>query len=244
MHRLPAVIGAVAMLLGALGCGPAEETAADAGPDASPSCKLGFLGDPGLDPAIELISLGADGTSAPIEEGSSVALIFPPQGGRVIFAGVRATNVDACGVTLGGSLRDPQNGKITFDERTVNLKPLGDVWGASVDSDISTFSNIPVCPNQWSATDAFGSEYDLTVKVRDKGGRTVEKTTRVIPACAEPENEEQCRCICKQGYVLGEVCASPSPSSSSSPPSPSPLPSPSPSPPPPDANPSPGRPSP
>jgi hypothetical protein len=133
----------------------------------------------------------------------------------VIFAGVRATNVDACHVTLSGSLRDPQNGKICFDERTVNLRPTDDGWGASVDSDISTFSNIPVCPNQWASADAFGSEFDLTVKLRDRGGRTIEKTVRVVPACAEPENEEQCKCICKQGYVLGEMCgpapASPSP---------------------------------
>jgi hypothetical protein len=208
-HRSAALFGAMMALgsLALLGCGPGEETAADAGPDSSPACSLGFLGDPELDPVIEVITLGAEGVSAPAEEGSSVALIFPPQGGRVIFAGVRATNVDACGVTLGGSLRDPQNGKICFDERTVNLRPLGDGWGVSVDSDISTFSNIPVCPNQWSVTDAFGSEYDLTVKVRDKGGRTVEKTTRVVPACAEPANEAQCRCICKQGYVLGEMCS-------------------------------------
>jgi hypothetical protein len=213
-HRSAALLGA--LLVSSLGCGPGgEETAADAGPDSSVvACSLGFLGDPELDPVIEMISLGAGGTSAPVEEGSSVALIFPPQGGRVIFAGVRATNVDACGVTLGGSLRDPQNGKICFDERTVNLKPLGDGWGASVDSDISTFSNIPVCPNQWSATDAFESEYDLTVKLRDKGGRVVEKTTRVIPACAEPQNEAQCRCICKQGYVLGEMCSAASASPS------------------------------
>ncbi|NUQ73991.1 MAG: hypothetical protein HUU21_10580 [Polyangiaceae bacterium] len=207
-HCSAALLGAF-MIFGALGCGPVEETAADAGPDSSSGCSLGFLGDPALDPEIELISLGAEGVSAPIADGSSVALIFPPQGGRVIFAGVRATNVSACGVTLGGSLRDPQNGKICFDERTVNLQPLGDGWGASVDSNISTFSNIPVCPNQWSMSDAFGSEFDLTVKLRDKEGRTAEKTVRVVPACAEPENEAQCLCICKQGYVLGEMCASP-----------------------------------
>lgn len=201
-----ALLGVV-IALGALGCGPAEETAADAGPDTS--CSLGFLGDPTLDPEIELISRGAEGVSAPITDGSPVALIFPPQGGRVIFAGVRATNVSACGVTLGGSLRDPQNGKICFDERTVNLRPLDDGWGGSVDSDISTFSNIPVCPNQWSISNAFGSEYDLTVKLRDKEGRMVEKTVRVIPACSEPENEAQCLCICKQGYILGEMCSSP-----------------------------------
>jgi hypothetical protein len=209
------VLGA-ALLVGAIGCGPGEEPTPDAGPPPGPACTIGFLGDPSLEPEVELISLGADGTSSAIADGSSVALIFPPQGGRVIFAGVRATNVHGCQVTLSGSLRDPQNGKICFDERTVNLRPIGDGWGASVDTDISTFSNIPVCPNQWSVTNAFGSDYDLTLKVSDREGRVIEKTVRVKPACAEPENEAECLCKCKQGYILGETCAPPSSSSTSS----------------------------
>lgn len=201
-----ALFGAAFLLAGAIGCGPGEETTSASSSGTVAQCTLGFLGDPAREPELELISLRADYSSTSIADGSSVALMFPPQGGRVIFAGVRATNVDACEVTLGGSLRDPQNDKICFDERTVNLEPSGDGWGASVDSDISTFSNIPVCPNQWSASNAFESEYDLTVKLRDKGDRVIEKTVRVVPFCAEPENEEQCRCICKQGYVLGETC--------------------------------------
>jgi hypothetical protein len=219
-----ALAGLAAALLLASGCGPGGETVADAGPDAAQACKLDFLGDPSLEPVMEVIARGADGTSTPIEDGSPVALVFPPQGGRVVFAGVRATNIDACGATLTGVLRDRQNNKICIDFRTVNLAPYGDGWGGSRDSDISTFANIPVCPNQWSATSTFGNEYDLemTLKDRDKE-RTVKKTLRVIPECAEPEHEAQCLCICKQGYILGETCEA-APSASTPPASPPPLP--------------------
>jgi hypothetical protein len=160
---------------------------------------------------MQVIARGADGVSTPIEDGSPVALIFPPQGGRVIFAGVRATNIDACGATLTGVLRDPQNNKICIDFRTVNLEPSADGWGGSVDSDISTFANIPVCPNQWSSKDAFAGEYELEVIVKDRDDRGLKKMVHVKPACAEPENESQCLCICKQGYVLGESCDGPPP---------------------------------
>ena len=217
IERAAAAAAIIAVIAFASGCGPGEETetSPDGGPDTGPSCTLGFLGDPSLEPEMHVIARGADGVSTPIDDGSPVALIFPPQGGRVIFAGVRATNIDACGATLTGVLRDPQNNKICIDFRTVNLEPSGDGWGGSVDSDISTFANIPVCPNQWSASDAFGSEYELEVSLKDRGKEhTLKKTVRVVPACAEPENEEQCRCICKQGYVLGETCepsATPSP---------------------------------
>lgn len=173
-----------------------------------PACTLGELGDPALDPQMELIALGPDGISKPIQDGDTIALILPPQGGRVVFAGVRATNMHACRARLTGVLRDLTSKQIRLDDRTVNLKPYGNGWGGSVDSDISTFANIPLCPNQWSATDVFGTEYELEVILADSDKRTVSQKIRVTPVCAEPEYEAQCACICKGGYVLGEMCAS------------------------------------
>lgn len=204
-----AALRAAAVIIAALaaaGCGPdLPEQPADAGPDAAP-CAAGFLGDPAGDAAMEIIALGVEAASAVVEEGGEVALILPPQGGRVIFAGVRATNVDACGAKITGVLRETSSGKIQIDARTVNLKAFGDGWGGSSDTDISTFANIPICPNQWASQDAFGKEYELEVSLKDRGERTVKKTVRVTPACAEPANEAQCLCICKGGYVLGEMC--------------------------------------
>lgn len=192
--------------LAAAGCSDPNETAEeDAGPGPAP-CSAGFLGDPAEPVMIEIIALGAGSVSSVVEDGGEVGLIFPPQGGRVIFAGVRATNVDACGAKITGVIREISSGKIAIDARTVILKPLGDGWGGSSDTDISSFANIPMCPNQWASQDLFGKEYELEVSLKDRGERSAKKTVRVTPWCAEPEREAACLCLCKGGYVLGEMC--------------------------------------
>jgi hypothetical protein len=184
---------------------PGPPDASDASDD-SPSCGIPFLGDRTKEPEIELIALGTDGVSAKVADGASVAMILPPQGGRVIFAGVRATNVNPCGVKLSGTLRDLKTMKLAVNTRTINLRPTGDGWGASDDEDISSFANVAVCPNSWSETDVYGNEYELKVKLTDRDNHTVSKEAKVIPACAEPDNMAECLCICKAGYVLGEPC--------------------------------------
>src|SRR6185437_13326487 len=74
--------------------------------DASP-CAAGYLGDRAAPPRMELRQLLADGGDVPIKDGDDLDVLFPPQGGRVAFVGVRATNVDGCGIQVTGVLRDP-----------------------------------------------------------------------------------------------------------------------------------------
>jgi hypothetical protein len=125
----------------------------------------------------------------------------------VIFAGVRATNLDPCGVQLAGVVRDETSMQVRLDSRTVNLKPTGDGWGQSDPADISTFANIPVCPNEWSKTNLFGTTYGLEVTLTERSGRTEDLTLKVVPACNEPAHEAECLCLCQGGYVLGQSCA-------------------------------------
>jgi len=189
-----------------LGCSP-DGGGYDGGLDAPPLCGVGFLGDAGAPVELAVTELDPDASSRVIGDGSNVSLLFPPQGGRVIFAGVRAYNIDPCTVQLTGSLRDPTNGQVNIDGRTVNLVVAGDGRGTSNDTDISTFANITVCPNEWSATDVYGNPYDLTVSVTDHEGRSASKTVRVTPTCAEPARLAECLCLCKHGYILGSVCS-------------------------------------
>jgi hypothetical protein len=63
-----------------------------------------------------------------------------------------------------------------------------------------------VCPNQWSATDAFGNSYELEVMLTDRRDASVEQKMKVVPRCAEPDKERECMCLCKAGYILGENC--------------------------------------
>ncbi|MGK3984864.1 hypothetical protein WME99_17590 [Sorangium sp. So ce136] len=198
----------VALLLAAPACGdderppPPEEEP----PPVEEACKLGYLGEEGADIRMEVIALDSSDAARPVSDGDGIDIIMPPQGGRVLFLGVRATNLSACGVQLSGSLRDLDSGRVMSESRTVNLKPTGDGWGASVDTDISTFANVGVCPNNWSGRNIFDEDYEIVVQVKDREGRMAKEVRQVRPACNEPEFEVECRCICKHGYILGEAC--------------------------------------
>lgn len=173
-------------------------------------CKLPFVGDPTQPIGLSLVTRGAELVSKDLADGGMAPMILPPQGGRVVLIGVRATNIDPCGVELNGSIRDTSTQQVRVDLRTTNLKPSADgLLAESVPSDISTYANIPTCPNQWASTDIMGNAFEITVSVTDRQGRTASQTLNAVPFCAEPENEAECLCKCQQGYMLGQTCPAP-----------------------------------
>lgn len=181
--------------------------------DAPDLCAAGYLGDPSAPIELEVRALDGTGADVPLADGDDLAMIFPPQGGRVVFAGVRARNLDACALQLTGALRDTATGQVRIDARTVNLNAQPDGWGTSASagqpfaSAIASYSNVPVCPNQWASTDLFDHVFELEVNVKDRHGKTARVSMHVTTRCAEPANAAECLCICKQGYQLGQTCA-------------------------------------
>jgi len=171
-------------------------------------CTLPYVGDPNAEMELNVVALGPDVKLVPIEDGSDIPLVFPPQGGRVVFAGVRARNVNPCGVRLSGALRDPVSKQVRLDTRIINLQVADDGYGQSDVKDIFTFANISACPNQWSDQDLMDVPYELTVSLTDKDERKTTKVWQVIPRCDEPGQIERCRCECDSEYVLGMACSS------------------------------------
>lgn len=155
---------------------------------------------------MQVLARDVDGHAVPVSEGGDVALVFPPQGGRVIFVGPRVTNIDPCYVKITGALREESTSAVRVDVRTVNLTPTNDGFAQSLDTDISSFANVPTCPNSWSTSDVFDQTYSLELTIVDRTGNKTTKTMHVVPRCSEPGRETECRCICKAGYVLGEAC--------------------------------------
>jgi len=221
----PAVVALLAPMfacaLALAGCpggddSPATDAGAEAQPDSPTECPAGFLGDPAQPIQIELRALRADGTDVPLNEGDDLAIVFPPQGGRVAFVGVRAINLDGCGVQVTGALRDLGSRQVRVDGRTVNLTKLPDGWGTTGhgtttniedSAAIGDYSNVPLCPNQWADVDVFDHPFEIEVQVRDRTKKSATKVIKVTPRCAEPgAKETACRCLCKKGYVLGEAC--------------------------------------
>jgi hypothetical protein len=187
-----------------------------AGEDAGAACATGYLGDRAAEVQIELRALRADGRDVALADGDDLDVIFPPQGGRVAFVGVRATNLDGCAVQVIGALRDPTSKQVRVDGRTVNLRADDDGWGVTGRgvstqledaAEIADYSNVPLCPNQWATQDVFDAPFELEVRVSDKQGKTAAKAITVTPRCAEPgAKETACRCLCRHGYKLGETC--------------------------------------
>jgi hypothetical protein len=103
-------------------------------------------------------------------------------------------------------LRDLTSGEVRLDSRTVNLLPSGDGWGESDPHEISTYANVPVCPNEWSQTNLYGTTYQLELDIADREGRMAKQTLDVVPECSEPAHALECLCICEGGYVLGQSC--------------------------------------
>jgi hypothetical protein len=205
---LPALAAAVALAC-ACSTSSAGVNPADASPENA-TCKAGFLGDGGA-PAIELDVLQPDGTVQPIATGDTVPLVFPPQGGQVIFVGIRATNVEGCALQLTGALRDLATQEVRVDSRTIDLQPEGDGWGVTGLNGMASaanFANVPVCPNEWSSTNIYGTVYGLEVTAQDTRGHTVTQKIHVTPQCSQPDLQSQCLCECMAGYMLGQPCTS------------------------------------
>jgi hypothetical protein len=191
--------------LAVLGCNDESTTAATTSGDPS-GCKLGFLGDESAPVEMKVVARAADGSVHELADGGDLTMILPPQGGRVVFVGALATNIAACGVQLSGVLRDTSTGQLRVDERTTNLKDDGSDWGGPLGNDISTFSNIPTCPNQWASTAVFDNPFELTVTITDPNGKTASRTLGVVPRCNEPMHEPECLCQCQEDYMLGQAC--------------------------------------
>jgi hypothetical protein len=170
----------------------------------------GFVGSTSAGPEVEVVVRGVDGTvEAPAPNGD-VPMIFPPQGGRIILIGVRAKNMDTCGAQLTGALRDPCTGRVLgLEGRPVDLilDENGDGWASpATPMQLNNFANVAVCPNNVSSRNLEDEPYKVEVSLTDREGRTAASSLPVVPRCAEPENEADCRCICGEGYVLGTPC--------------------------------------
>jgi hypothetical protein len=148
-----------------------------------------------------------DGHTEEVRAGGAIPLIEPPQGGQVVFVGVRARNLDGCGVVITATLRDPcTDGVIGVEARPVDLTVSPNGWGEpSAPADIASFANVPVCPSSAATRGLDGQRYVLEVDVRDRDKRTAHARLEVIPTCTETSLcPKECR-----GGPAPSACAPP-----------------------------------
>lgn len=207
MHPLYLSLLAFVTTIHLLGCStPPSEPVEDGGNIGG--CKLPYVGDPNAEMVMDVVALGPNGKTKPVTEGSDVTLMFPPQGGRVVFVGVRAMNINPCGVRLSGAVRDPISKQVRLDTRIINLQIAPDGYGQTDIGDaLGSWANIALCPNQWSDQDLMDAPYELTVSLTDNEDRKITKVLTVIPRCNEPGQVGGCVCQCDSDYTLGMMCA-------------------------------------
>ncbi len=199
---------------GSAGTGGAAATGAAGAGGGSPisGCPSPFAGDPALPVALEVLAVGTfNAPATPLDDGGSLTILPPPQGGSIVLVGARARNLDPCGVMLTVGLRDTHTQQVRLDARTVNLQTSTDApaW-VETSTQLAGMANVPVCPNQWASTDIFGYVFQLEVTVEDSAHRRAMKTLQVTPACSTDKNYPMtCSCQCVAGYTLGQACAAP-----------------------------------
>ena len=168
----------------------------------APHCNtvVGYLDQP---VALQPIAIGFDGGVQELKDGDAIPLEAPPQGGSVLYAGARGTNLRSCGVTMSAHLVDPDGGRAltNLDARSSDLtEQHGDYFGSPSFHLTSDLPNIPACP------DALGKGIDgkeaiLEVTVKDYEGRTGKVSVRVVPSCHA--GDRLCACICGANYHGG-----------------------------------------
>lgn len=170
-----------------------------------------FVGDPSKPPELVMIHMTPAGSFVETVANGEVPLIQAPQGGKVLFVGARARNIDGCPVRISASLRDEcNNGLLALEQRDVTMKLAADGWLEPEDpAQISNYSNLPACPRAAAARNIQGEPYLLKVRLEDRAGRTAESVLKVTPTCAQPELLDQCVCECDAKYILGDSCGAP-----------------------------------
>jgi hypothetical protein len=174
------------------------------------SCPAGFIGDQSLPPEVQM--LATDGKSmmlSPVNDGDSLLMEPPPQGGFVLYIGAAVRNVDGCNLELAGRLRDPNdNTQLGFDARDTDLVVGADGWGRSDPSDNSNEANVNACPDI-TAADRVNGSFVMELKATDRGGRTATVSHPVKLIC-DPSlpnaGYAECVCTCSANYFLGK-CA-------------------------------------
>lgn len=193
-RRLGVALGGALL---SMACGGSE--APPPPPDAEQSCPFG---DVSLPIEMQIIHLDENNNVFRTQPMQEVPLIAPPQGGWINLIGVRARNIDGCRTTLTAALVDAcDNELLKLDRRPTQLEPDGDGWGAS---SVTTFSNLPMCPQVTAERDLNSVPYMVTVTIEDSADHSASSTITLVPTC--PGGPSRCPCECDAEYTLGKEC--------------------------------------
>jgi hypothetical protein len=150
-----------------------------------------------------------------LADGDDVALIHPPQNGRVILIGAQVENLTTDTVDIQTTLRDPVSGTVYVDTgRTIAMVPVDGQPGL-MQPDLRSrtqVSHMTMCPVHGDR-DVVDQSWSLEVSITEWDtacARTGSATLHVVPRCVDTDPTElaNCRCLCQTGGSLTS-CATP-----------------------------------
>ncbi len=199
-------------LLGALLCVAADCPGGDDGPDPPTEC---FFGDENASPEGELVFLDENFVVQPFTDGQRVPAILPPQGGKVIFIGVRLKNMDMCSIQANGGVFDDCQTppRVIGREGRALSFVLNEASGFAEPANpetINNYVNIPLCGNFTSSRDIDDEPYRIELRISDRAQRALVFRAELTPFCAGAPNTdgtfEQCLCECDAEFSFDLTC--------------------------------------
>ena len=176
-----------ALALGLLGCGAAS----------SPGTPL-TVTPAGYDAAAM--------TLTDLVSGGPIDLVFPPQGGFVLFVGARVHGLDDGNVEMRARILDPGSQAVIAENKRVGTLQHDGADANGWIPDLRSFQNVPnvtMCPST-SSSDLFDVPLTLDFTVTELSSqRTGTATLTVVPSCRQTDARQLalCQCECAAGWT-------------------------------------------
>ena len=153
--------------------------------------------------AITITPAGYDAaamTLGDLAPGGPIDLVFPPQGGFVLFVSGRVHGLDDGNVQMRARILDPQSGaQIAADTRVVTLQH-DPADATSWLPDLRSYQNVPnvtMCPST-STSDLFGVPLTLELTVTELSSMRAGMTTlSTVPSCRQSDAKQLALCKCE-----------------------------------------------
>jgi hypothetical protein len=134
--------------------------------------------------------------------GGPIDLVFPPQGGFVLFVGARVRGLDNGNVEMRAQMIDPTSQAVIAENKRVVTLQRDPADAASWIPDLRSFQNVPnvtMCPST-SATDRFGVPLTLALTVTElSSSRAGMATLSTVPSCRQSDAKQLALCQCECG---------------------------------------------
>ena len=139
-------------------------------------------------------------TLTDLAPGAPIDLVFPPQGGFVLFVGGRVHGLSDGNVEMSARILDPQSQAVIAENKRVVTLQHDPADATGWIPDLRSYQNVPnvtMCPST-STTDLFGVPLTLELTVTELSSRMMGMTTlSTVPSCRQSDAKQLALCQCE-----------------------------------------------